>query len=211
MPLHANDTVLPSWEEQMVWFPPNTSNSRFFAFSPMIFVLKLLSWSSKLGARWTYHLNHTNLLQKEFWKILHDFYLFIYLYKVTNEEFKTSQNDGINLYFMLIDLLQLPLQMYFNENLEKNQYGLQEKKIGSFLKNLLQWHLLINVASRGREEQSHRRHSVWLYFVLLRKCNETHPGKGTAGLPLVLGPQHWRHLLVCYLLQASRSFSLSKH
>lgn len=39
---------------------------------------------------------------------------------------------------MLIDLLQLPLQMYFNENLEKNQYGLQEKKIGSFLKNLLQ-------------------------------------------------------------------------
>lgn len=45
-------------------------------FSRMKFVLKTLSWSNKIAARWTYHLNYTTLHQNKFWKILQECVIF---------------------------------------------------------------------------------------------------------------------------------------
>lgn len=70
MSLHASDIILSPWEEQMGWFILDNNNSLCFTLSPMKFLLKMLSWSNKPGARWIYHLNCMISHQNKFWQIL---------------------------------------------------------------------------------------------------------------------------------------------
>lgn len=147
MSLQARDIILSSWEEQMGWFLPDNNNSLWFWLSAMKFVLKMLSWSNKPGARWAYHLSCTTLHQNKFWQTLQECVVF----RSNKWGISNSKNNGIKLCSMLMDLLQFPLQMHFlmKKKFEKPTPSTGETDAGTFLKALLQWQVLSYLRKAG--------------------------------------------------------------
>lgn len=147
MSLQARDIILSSWEEQMGWFLPDNNNSLWFWLSAMKFVLKMLSWSNKPGARWAYHLSCTTLHQNKFWQILQECVIF----RSNKRGISNSKNNGIKLCSMLMDLLQFPLQMHFlmKKKFEKPMPSTGETDGGTFFKAWLQWQVLSHLRKAG--------------------------------------------------------------
>lgn len=173
MSLQARDIILSSWEEQMGWFLPDNNNSLWFWLSAMKFVLKMLSWSNKPGARWAYHLSCTTLHQNKFWQILQECVIF----RSNKWGISNSKNNGIKLCSMLMDLLQFPLQMHFLMKKKlKSQCHLQEKQMQALsLKPCCNGRYFHTWEKQGKEEQGHCLVQDWLS--LLGKSGES-PSEG---------------------------------